>query len=66
MLKVCKNCANNVNNQHSNEGKISCFNCDECYYYGLDDNNLSKNVKFEYYNFQIPNCKAGEIDINLV
>lgn len=22
----------------------SCFNCDECYYYGMDNKNLSRNV----------------------
>ena len=35
-------------------GDRSCFNCDECYYYGMDDENLSKNIiKFECNKFEI-------------
>ncbi len=34
----------------------SCFNCDECYYYGMDDESLSKNiVKFECDKFEMSN-----------
>ncbi|EDU35720.1 hypothetical protein [Clostridium sporogenes] len=34
----------------------SCFNCDECYYYGMDDNNLSGNkVKFKCDKFEMSN-----------
>ena len=34
----------------------SCFNCDECYYYGMDNENLSKSaVKFECDKFKMSN-----------
>lgn len=34
----------------------SCFNCDECYYYGMDNENLSRNtVKFECDKFEMSN-----------
>lgn len=34
----------------------SCFNCDECYYYGMDDESLSRHiVKFKCDNFQMSN-----------
>lgn len=32
----------------------TCFNCDECYFYGMDDPSLSQNVvKFECKNFKM-------------
>lgn len=41
------------------EGKaitFSCFNCDECYYYGMDNENLSKNkIKFQCDKFEMSN-----------
>jgi hypothetical protein len=34
----------------------SCFNCDECYYYGMDNKNLSRHViKFKCDKFQMSN-----------
>ncbi|MCD3351233.1 hypothetical protein G8V03_09555 [Clostridium botulinum D/C] len=34
----------------------SCFNCDECYYYGMDNENLSRNkIKFECDKFEMSN-----------
>lgn len=34
----------------------SCFNCDECYYYGMDNKDLSKNVvKFKCDKFEMSN-----------
>lgn len=37
-------------------GEDSCFNCDECYYYGMDCENLSINkVKFECDKFKRSN-----------
>lgn len=34
----------------------SCFNCDECYYYGMDNENLSRNkVKFKCNKFEMSN-----------
>ncbi|BDR67000.1 hypothetical protein K144316041_23630 [Clostridium tetani] len=37
-------------------GKDGCFNCDECYYYGMDDENLSRNkVKFQCDKFEMSN-----------
>lgn len=34
----------------------SCFNCDECYYYGMDNESLSRNrVKFECDKFEMSN-----------
>ncbi|AGK95389.1 hypothetical protein [Clostridium pasteurianum] len=34
----------------------SCFNCDECYYYGMDNENLSRNiVKFKCDKFRMSN-----------
>lgn len=32
----------------------TCFNCDECYFYGMDDPSLSQNVvKFKCENFKM-------------
>lgn len=37
----------------------SCFNCDECYYYGMDDKNLSRHVvKFQCEKYEISNYYA--------
>ncbi|EHN17054.1 hypothetical protein [Clostridium sporogenes] len=34
----------------------SCFNCDECYYYGMDDKSLSRDkVKFKCNKFKMSN-----------
>ncbi len=34
----------------------SCFNCDECYYYGMDNENLSRNkIKFKCDRFEKSN-----------
>lgn len=34
----------------------TCFNCDECYFYGMDDPKLSQHViKFECKNFKLMN-----------
>lgn len=36
--------------------KERCFNCDECYYYGMDNENLSRNkVKFKCDKFEMSN-----------
>lgn len=41
----------------------SCFNCDECYYYGMDNENLSRHiVKFECDKFAMSN-HYSEIEI---
>ncbi|WP_326511365.1 hypothetical protein [Clostridium intestinale] len=35
-------------------GDRSCWNCDECYYYGMDDNSLSMHVvKFNCDKFEM-------------
>lgn len=37
-------------------GEDSCFNCDECYYYGMDDEKLSiDKVKFKCDKFEMSN-----------
>ena len=37
-------------------GDSSCFNCDECYYYGMDDESLNRyTVKFECDKFEMSN-----------
>lgn len=37
-------------------GDNACFNCDECYYYGMDDGSLSMNiVKLECDKFEMSN-----------
>lgn len=48
---LCNKCLNNVDNTFKTKGNISCFNCDECYYYGLNDDTASKNIKYECNNF---------------
>lgn len=41
----------------------SCFNCDECYYYGMDNEKLSRHMaKFECEKFKISNYYL-EIDV---
>ncbi|WP_243129481.1 hypothetical protein [Clostridium sp. HBUAS56017] len=56
---LCNKCVNNyVESFFNNVLDTACFNCDECYYYGMDDDTLSKNVKFECNNFRIANCYA--------
>lgn len=49
----CNRCTNNVDNEHYMEGDFSCFNCDECYYYGMDDDSLSNNHKSECQKLKI-------------
>lgn len=59
----CNRCKYNVEiypflttEECKNIGKDSCFNCDECYYYGMDNENLSRNkVKFKCDKFQMSN-----------
>lgn len=37
----------------------SCFNCDECFYYGMDNESLSKNIiKFQCTEFEMSNHYA--------
>lgn len=41
----------------------SCFNCDECYYYGMDNEKLSRHkVKFQCDKFEMSNYFA-ELDV---
>lgn len=41
-------------------GENSCFNCDDCYYYGMDNDNLSRNViKFQCSKFEMTNYYVG-------
>jgi len=38
------------------ETAYSCLNCDECYYYGMDNESLSRNkIKFKCDKFQMSN-----------
>lgn len=53
-------CVNNVEYENEKMTKEElqkqepCFNCDECYFYGMDDSNLSQHaVKFECENFKM-------------
>lgn len=48
---LCDECLNNVDNMLIRKGNIACLNCDECYYYGCDDNSKSKNVKHKCDDF---------------
>lgn len=55
--KCMKNCETHVSNTTMEEArtlKEPCWNCDECYYYGMDDETLNKNtVKFECDEFKM-------------
>lgn len=45
-----------LSREECKEIKDSCFNCDECYYYGMDDESLSRYVvKFECTKFEMSN-----------
>lgn len=59
---LCDSCINNVDTITSTqEERISsspCFNCDECYWYGMDNNNLTKNQKSKCENYRITSYKA--------
>lgn len=57
---LCNMCINNVEYEREKITKEElqqqepCWNCDECYFYGMDDPNLSQNiVKFECKNFKM-------------
>ena len=48
-----------LSSKECKEIKDSCFNCDECYYYGMDDESLSRSiVKFECDKFEMSNYYA--------
>lgn len=55
--KCNKNCETHVSHMDEEEClalKEPCWNCDECYYYGMDNESLSKDiVKFECKNFEM-------------
>lgn len=63
---LCNMCTNSC---EAELGKITkkklkqqetCFNCDECYFYGMDDPTLSQTVvKFECSNFKMLNLLCG-------
>jgi len=65
---LCNKCINNVDNVFKDKQNIACFNCDDCYYYGLDDDTKSKNVKFECDNFIVANryAKANRSKLKLM
>lgn len=59
----CNKCKKNAESTHvSNEECVSinpCFNCDECYYYGMDNEELDRRmVKFKCDKFEISNHYA--------
>ncbi|GAA0083152.1 hypothetical protein UT300006_37820 [Clostridium sp. CTA-6] len=46
----------NLSDKECKTLKYSCFNCDECYFYGMDNENLSRNkVKFQCDKFEMSN-----------
>ena len=55
--KCMKNCEINVSNTTIEEARTldePCWNCDECYFYGMDDETLNKNiVRFECNEFKM-------------
>lgn len=55
--KCNKNCETHISHMSEEEcllQKEPCWNCDECYFYGMDDETLSKNiVKFECNKFEM-------------
>ena len=61
---LCNICINNVDNLFPDKQNISCFNCDDCYYYDLKDGK-SKNIKFECGNFTIAKYHAERKRIKL-
>lgn len=52
-----KNCETHVSHMNKEEClalEEPCWNCDECYYYGMDNESLSKDiVRFECENFEM-------------
>lgn len=62
---LCNKCKYNAESScfSENERKAAwrqydlCFNCDECFYYGMDDESLSKNiVRFKCEQFKMLDC----------
>ena len=55
--KCIKNCEFHVSNTTIEEArtiKEPCWNCDECYFYSMDDETLNKNiVRFECNEFKM-------------
>lgn len=55
--KCNKNCETHVSHMNREEClllKEPCWNCDECYYYGMDDETLNRNiVRFECDKFEM-------------
>lgn len=48
-----------LSKEECKEVKEGCFNCDECYYYGMDNESLSRNkIKFQCDKFEISNYYA--------
>ena len=67
---ICKRCCCNkcrkseeiyptINEEEYKKIKEPCFNCDECFYYGMDNKALSKDkVKFKCDKFEMSNHYA--------
>ncbi|MFL0164529.1 hypothetical protein [Candidatus Clostridium helianthi] len=55
--KCNKNCETHVSHMSKEECLAldePCWNCDECYFYGMDDETLNKNiVRFKCDNFEM-------------
>jgi len=49
----CNSCTNSVDDEFYLEGDFSCFNCDECYLYGRDNNELVEKFKDECNNYKM-------------
>ncbi len=59
---LCNKCKYNAESRYFSENETKaawrkyelCFNCDDCFYYGMDDESLSKNiVRFECERFDM-------------
>ncbi len=59
---LCSKCKYNAESRYFSENEMKaawtqyelCFNCDDCFYYGMDDDSLSKNiVRFECERFEM-------------
>lgn len=55
---LCDKCKSNVESVHLSQeeclNQVSCFNCDECYFYGMDNERLSRHVvKFECRKYEM-------------
>ena len=59
---LCNSCINNVNTITAIEEEIKecqpCFNCDDCYWYGMDNDKLTKNNKSECKSYRITSHNA--------